>query len=54
MLKYRPVIYPVEVNAANGNLIEIKFPGRYQAKDNLLTIPVYECVDLNVEQNTGW
>ncbi len=50
-----PDIYPVEVNAADGSLIETKFPGGYTAKDNLLPIPDNErSVNPNLEQNPGW
>lgn len=48
-------IYPVEVNGADGGLIEVKFPSGYQDKNNLLPIPDSErSLNPNLEQNPGW
>ncbi len=48
-------IYPVEVHAADGGLIEIKFPAGYEEKNNLLPIPDSErSLNPNLEQNPGW
>lgn len=48
-------IYPSKVIAADGSLIETKFPGGYQQKDNLLPIPDNErASNPNLEQNPGW
>lgn len=50
-----PDIYPVEVRAADGSLIETKFPGGYKEKDNLLPIPESErALNPNLKQNPGW
>jgi hypothetical protein len=48
-------IYPVEVHAADGSLIETKFPNGYTEKYNLLPIPDSErSLNPNLEQNPGW
>jgi starch-binding outer membrane protein, SusD/RagB family len=48
-------IYPAEVRAANGGLIETKFRDGYQDKYNLLPIPDAErSKNPNLEQNPGW
>jgi starch-binding outer membrane protein, SusD/RagB family len=48
-------IYPVEVRAADGSLIETKFRNGYQDKYNLLPIPDSErSLNPNLEQNPGW
>lgn len=50
-----PDIYPVEIRAADGGLIETKFPLGYKAKDNLLPIPDSErSLNPNLTQNPGW
>ena len=50
-----PDIYPAEVRAANGSLIEIKFPAGYEERHNLLPIPDNErSLNLSLEQNPGW
>jgi tetratricopeptide (TPR) repeat protein len=50
-----PEIYPVEVRAADGSLIEIKFPAGYSQKYNLLPIPDSErSLNPNLEQNPGY
>jgi hypothetical protein len=50
-----PQIYPVKVFAADGSLVETKFPGGYKAKDNLLPIPDNErSINTNLKQNPGW
>lgn len=50
-----PDIYPAEVRAADGGLIEVKFPTGYEEKDNLLPIPDNELsFNENLEQNPGW
>ncbi len=48
-------IYPVEVRAADGGLIETKFPNGYDEKYDLLPIPESE-LSLNpgLKQNPGW
>jgi hypothetical protein len=48
-------IYPVEVRAADGSLIETKFPKGYQQRYNLLPIPESEIsLNQNLKQNPGW
>ena len=48
-------IYPIEVRAADGSLIETKFPLGYNKKDNLLPIPESErSLNPNLTQNPGW
>jgi hypothetical protein len=50
-----PDIYLVQVHAADGGLIETKFPNGYKAKDNLLPIPESErLLNHNLVQNVGW
>ena len=50
-----PDIYPVEVRAADGSLIETKFPQGYTEKYNLLPVPDSErSLNPNLEQNPGW
>lgn len=50
-----PDIYPVEVRAGDGSLIETKFLTGYREKDNLLPIPDNErSLNPNLEQNPGW
>lgn len=50
-----PDIYPAEVRAFNGSLIEIKFPAGYQEKNNLLPIPDNErSLNPSMDQNPGW
>lgn len=50
-----PDIYPVEVRAGDGSLIETKFPTGYTEKDNLLPIPDNErSLNPNLEQNPEW
>lgn len=48
-------LYPVEVRAGDGSLIEIKFPNGYKPSHNLLPIPDDE-LSLNnkLKQNDGW
>lgn len=48
-------IYPVEVRAADGSLIETKFPNGYDEKYNLLPVPESQ-ISLNPDltQNPGW
>lgn len=53
--KIGPDIYPVEVHAADGGLIETKFPLGYKERDNLLPIPDGErSLNSNLTQNPGW
>lgn len=53
--KIGPDIYPVEVHAADGGLIETKFPLGYKERDNLLPIPDGErSLNPNLTQNPGW
>lgn len=48
-------IYPVEVRAADGSLIETKFPDGYDEKYDLLPIPESEIsLNASLEQNPGW
>lgn len=48
-------IYPVEVRAADGSLIETKFPNGYDEKYDLLPIPESQIsLNPNLEQNPGW
>ena len=50
-----PDIYPVEVHAADGGLIETKFALGYKDRDNLLPIPDGErALNPNLTQNPGW
>lgn len=53
--KIGPDIYPVEVHAADGGLIETKFALGYKERDNLLPIPDGErSLNTNLTQNPGW
>ena len=53
--KIGPDIYPVEVHAADGGLIETKFALGYKERDNLLPIPDGErALNPNLTQNPGW
>ena len=48
-------LYPVPVRAADGSLIETKFPKGYNEQYNLLPIPESEIsLNPNLEQNAGW
>jgi hypothetical protein len=48
-------LYPAEVRAADGGLIEVKFPNGYEDRHNLLPIPDNEIsFNGNLEQNPGW
>ncbi|MBY5958004.1 RagB/SusD family nutrient uptake outer membrane protein [Membranicola marinus] len=48
-------LYPSEVRAGDGSLIEIKFPAGYDAHYNLLPIPDDELsLNDNLTQNPGW
>lgn len=48
-------IYPVEIRGGDGSLIEVKYPGGYDDKYNLLPIPDNErSLNPNLEQNPGW
>lgn len=48
-------IYPVDIKAADGGLIEVKFPNGYEDRHNLLPIPDNEIAfNNNLEQNPGW
>lgn len=48
-------LYPSEVRAGDGSLIEIKFPAGYDSHYNLLPIPDDELsLNENLKQNPGW
>lgn len=48
-------IYPAQIKAADGSLIETKFPNGYKEKDNLLPIPENErAYNPKLGQNPGW
>jgi len=48
-------LYPVDIKARDGGLIEVKFPTGYQEKHNLLPIPDNEIAfNKNLTQNPGW
>lgn len=48
-------VYPVEVRAADGSLIETKFSKGYDEKYNLLPIPEDQIsLNTNLTQNKGW
>jgi hypothetical protein len=50
-----PDIYPADVLAFNGSLIETKFPAGYETRHNLLPIPDNErSLNPNLAQNPGW
>ena len=50
-----PDIYPLQVHAADGSLIETKFASGYKPKDNLLPIPESErSLNSKLTQNPGW
>lgn len=49
------IMYPSEVRAGDGSLIEIKFPAGYDSHYNLLPIPDDELsLNDNLKQNPGW
>lgn len=48
-------LYPAEVRGGDGSLVEVKFPGGYKEKDNLLPIPDSErSLNPKLTQNPGW